>query len=749
MATGGDFYGETIPHFNGNLFDDTPPLELTGTEFPILVEASTFDWSQMDPSIFGTLFERVMDPAQRSQLGAHYTGYRDIATLVEPVVMAPLRREWDEVRVKVASLAPDVIVTRKGESLFRGSEESRMRQAQADVDAFLKRLRSVRVLDPACGSGNFLYVALRMLKDLEREVLVECRHRGLAEFELKVGPHQLYGIEINPYAFDLAQMTVWIGFIQWQKENGFPVEHEPILQALENFELKDAILDLSDPANPAEPRWPEADFIVGNPPFLGGKKLRSELGDAYVDRMFRLWREAVRPEADLCCYWFEKARRQIEAGKCRRAGLLATQGIRAGASRHTLNRAKETGDIFFAVSDRDWVIDGANVHISIIGFDDGSEKQRCLDGRPSASINSNLSALTDITQARRLNANLRLVYMGDTKGGSFEIPEGLALALLDNPNPHGRPSSDVLLPWINGSDVTRRSRNLWIIDFGTDLSLAAAASYEKVFEYVKTHVLPERQKNKRQAYRDRWWIHVEARPALRRKLIPLPRFLVTTAVSKHRVFSWRKAPILPDHKLYVFTRSDDFILGLLHSRLHEVWSRAQGSQVRERESGFAYTPTSCFETFPFPDVNQAHERRISAAAKSLEEMRNAWLDPPQWVREEVLEFPGSVDGPWSRFVRDPDARGIGTVRYPRLVARDAHVFDLAKRTLTNLYNEPPTWLKLAHQALDAAVFAAYGWDPAMTDEQILSALLELNQERSRSAEPLPPGCNDGAEEDDD
>ena len=277
MANGGDFYGESIPHFNGNLFDNTPPLNLTGTEFPVLIEASAFDWSEMDPSIFGTLFERVMDPAQRSQLGAHYTGYRDISTLVEPVVMAPLRRELAELFEKIASLVPDVIVTRKGESLFRAADEARIEQAQRLVDAFLDRLRAVRVLDPACGSGNFLYVTLRLLKDLEKEVLIECRHRGLKEFELKVGPNQLFGIEINPYAFDLAQMTVWIGFIQWQKDNGFPVEHEPILQALHNFEMKDAIIDLTDPANPIEPVWPDADFIVGNPPFLGDKKMRSEL----------------------------------------------------------------------------------------------------------------------------------------------------------------------------------------------------------------------------------------------------------------------------------------------------------------------------------------------------------------------------------------------------------------------------------------------------------------------------------------
>ncbi len=505
MAKGGDFYGETIPHFNGNLFDETPPLDLVGTEFPILSEASTFDWSEMDPSIFGTLFERVMDPAQRTQLGAHYTGFRDIATLVEPVVMAPLRREWAELREKIASLVPDVIETRKGESLFQPVEESRVQEAQKLVDAFLDRLRAVRVLDPACGSGNFLYVTLRMLKDLEKEILIECRHRGLNEFELKVGPNQLFGIEINPYAFDLAQMTVWIGFIQWQKDNGFPIEHEPILQALHNFECKDAILDLRQPDSPTDPAWPEADFIVGNPPFLGGKIMRSGprekrsggrkpgagteakqtgLGDEYVDRLFALWRDRVRPEADLCCYWFEKARAQIEAGKCKRAGLLATQGIRGGANRHTLQRIKRTGDIFFAESDRPWILNGANVHIAMVGFDDGRDTSRVLDRVSVPAIHSNLTAHSDITKACRLAENVGVGFMGDTKGGGFDIPERLALALLDAPNPHGRPNSDVIVPWINGLDVTRRCRNIWIIDFGIESDMSTACLYEKPFAYV-------------------------------------------------------------------------------------------------------------------------------------------------------------------------------------------------------------------------------------------------------------------------
>ena len=179
-----------------------------------------------------------------------------------------------------------------------------------------------------------------------------------------------------------------------------------------------------------------------------------------------------------------------------------------------------------------------------------------------------------------------------------------------------------------------------------------------------------------------------------------------------------QAPII---NCYVFARSDGYFLGLLQSRVHQIWALSQGTQVRERESGFRYTPTTCFETFPLPEATQAQRTAIEASAKNLDDRRSKWLNPPEWTRPEVLEFPGSIDGSWSRYVHDPDDLGIGTVRYSRLVPKDAHVFDIAKLTLTKLYNKCPTWLDLAHKALDEAVFDAYGWDPSMTDEQILAA----------------------------
>jgi type II restriction/modification system DNA methylase subunit YeeA len=269
---------------------------------------------------------------------------------------------------------------------------------------------------------------------------------------------------------------------------------------------------------------------------------------------------------------------------------------------------------------------------------------------------------------------------------------------------------------------------MWIIDFGAEVAKEEAHLYEAPFAHTQKHVYPERKNNKRESYRLKWWVHVEARPAMRKALAPLRRFLVMPRVAKYRLFVSAEAPMLPDCQLFAFARSDDYFFGVLHSRAHEVWARAQGTQVRERESGFRYTPTTCFETFPFPEPFAALRRTIAEAAKILDTLRNNWLNPPEWTKTEVLEFPGSADGPWKRYVQDVDpARGVGTVRYPRTVPKNAEcAAKLKARTRTKLYNKPPDWLKAAHGKLDEAVFAAYGWPADLSDEELLARLLELN-----------------------
>ena len=780
MAKGGRFGMHRIRHFNGHLFEDATVFELTPDEIGELADAAKSDWQSIQPAIMGTLFERALDDSQRSQLGAHYTDEEDIRTLVEPVLMAPLRAEWKELRRELAPM------------LAKGKAAKAVRDRLA---AFQKKLASVTVLDPACGSGNFLYVALQLLLTLEKKIITAAAQIGFT-FTPQVNVQQLRAIEINPYAYELAQVSVQIGCLQWRRDNGFDNDRTPVLQNLDGFENKDALLNETFRKKPknlkaaqadehggqdelfkvyTERAWPACDVIVGNPPFLGTKKLRGELGDDYVKELFSIYGGRIPNFSDLCCYWFEKARQQIEEGKCKRAGLLATQGIRGGLNREVLNRIKKTGDIFFAESDRKWVLAGANVHVSMVGFDDGTETARTLDGKTVASINPNLTATADITKAVRLASNRAFGFIADVKAGQFDLHESAALPMLHDPNPHGRPNSDVLIPWVNSLDVLRRPREFWIVDFGTDGSREFASNYAAPYAKILADVFPLRSKVKRKTYREHWWLHAEPCAEMRERIHPLKRFLVTTTVSKHRVFAWLSAPTLPDHQLVAFCTDDDYFFGVLHSRFHETWALKLGTRLETRPR---YTPTTCFETFPLPFADDTpreddahivaqfraahyhteqsnilredpppsssaeHRAAIAAAAEELNTLRENWLNPPEWTQTRTLEFPGSADGPWARFIEPASIRNsaskiqnsefeTGLVRYPLTEPRDAEcAAKLAERTLTNLYNERPAWLANAHARLDAAVAAAYGWPADLSDDAILEKLLALNLQRA-------------------
>ena len=573
--------------------------------------------------------------------------------------------------------------------------------ARSHLEAFRQRLFDVSVLDPACGSGNFLYLALRSLLDLEKEVIDfdAAQDWGSVPTEERPGllprvrPDQMMGLETNPYAAELARTALWIGFIQWHQANGFPYTHQPILTSLVSITQRDAILSAWDTAAPLEPEWPDAECIIGNPPFLGGKRLRAELGDEYVESLFRVYRSQVPAEADLVCYWFEKARVMLDKGRTKRVGLLATQGIRGGANRRILQRIKQSGDIFLAWSDHPWILDGATVHISIVGFDDGSEANRTLDGETVQSINANLTSGVDLTAAAKLPGNLAVAFMGDTKGGPFDIPDSLAQEMLAAPNPHGRGNSEVVKPWVNGRDITDRSRNMWIVDFG-NMSEDQAALYEAPFEYAKVKVKPQRETSRSTI--SSWWLHERPRPEMRDAIENLDRFIVTPRVSKHRLFVWLGKRTLPDSATIAIARDDDYTFGVLHSRFHELWARGMGTQVREVESGFRYTPTTCFETFPFPEPSDDQRDAIAETAARLNEFRESWLNHET----------------------DDDQ--------PALTGKA-----LRQRTLTNLYNDRPTWLANIHDELDAAVAAAYGWPADLADEEVLERLLALNYHRAR------------------
>lgn len=741
MSGGGSFGPYRIRHFNGHLFDEATVFELMPDEIAALGAAADADWQYIEPTIFGTLFERALDAEQRTQLGAHYTSAEDILTLVEPVLMAPLRREWKEIK---RDLLAD----------YRAGKGSP--KARKALDGFLKRLRTTVVLDPACGSGNFLYLSLQLLLSIEKEVIAFAAQLGFLRTP-EVDVHQLRAIETNPYAFELAQVSVQIGYLQWMRDNGFAVNREPVLQVLEGFRNADALMAevFHRPRKLKEAKaaehttevsakgyverdWPECDVIVSNPPFLGDKLMRRQLGDDYVTALRQVYEGRIPGQADLCCYWFEKARAQIEERKCRRAGLLATQNIRGLANREVLKRIMETGQIFFAESDRPWVLAGANLHISMVAFDDGSEEEKVLDGVSVKRINANLTKATDVVDAVRLITNCGRAFIGSCKGGSFDISDAEALALLvTRGNPHLKPNSDVVRPVANSDDLLKTREQRWIID-NAALSLELAGQYEGPHKMVVERVKPHRDNNRDKWLRDNWWRPQRMRPEMRLGIGPLSRFFVTPTTSKHRVFIWMSHPVLPDHKLTVFAFHDNVKFGILHSRFHEVWALCLGTRLETRPN---YTPTTCFETFPFPSLDPRPSTldpvpSISAAAKGLNDLRERWLNPPEWTKTEVLEFPGTVGGPWDRYI-DPataEDRGgfkVGTVKYPRQVPCDEDcAAKLKKRTLTNLYNERPAWLDLAHRQLDEAVAAAYGWPVDLTDEQILERLLALNLERA-------------------
>ena len=648
---------------------DAPELPLSATDRRRLDAALDLAWTEVEPAILGTLFERALDPAHRSQLGAHYTDPRSIARILEPALVTPLRAELHALTDRLRRAPIDD-------------------HAHQQVRTFLAGLASVRILDPACGSGNFLYLALQALKDLEHAAIHDLAALLRAPPEpARVGPHQLLGIERSPRAAELARITVAIGELQWSRAHGLP----PGPSSSPHIEVRDAILDrtphLRLASRPAT--WPAADLIVGNPPFLGGKKLRAELGDDYVDSLFLAWQGRVPREADLVAYWHEQARASIAAGRCRRAVLLATQAIRGGANLDVLRAIKSSGDIFLAWRDEPWFVDGAAVRVSLVGQDDGSERHRLLDDIPVEVIHADLSGgprnTLDLTRARPLPENHGVAFMGDTKGGRFELRPEQAATLLQDPD-----NRRVVVPWVNGHDVTRRPRGMHIIDFGVDTPKAEAARHRAAFAHIRREVAPLRATNKRASYRDRWWLHAEPRPRLRAAIAPLPRFIATPTAAKHRLFVWLAAPTLPDHQLIIIARSDAYTFGVLHSRLHELWSLRMCSWLGVGNDP-RYTPTTTFETFPFPwplnlrdldEPQQHHHDAIAAAAEALDRDRRDWL-----AGSEL-------------------------------------------RTLTRLYNERPAWLTTAHIRLDHAVLAAYGLGPASSDDQLLAALLAENQRRA-------------------
>lgn len=771
MRTGkGRFGTVAIPWFNGGLFDDDDVLEFLFTEVATVSEATKLDWASIEPVIFGTLFERGLDPAKRKEMaglfdakangkparrkkaaapapaslplsggataaqrslgqgvGIHYTDPATIMKIIEPVVLRPLAAEWTAVK----------------EAIGRAKQVKRKDELYL---AFRERLGAFRVLDPACGSGNFLYLALRHLKDFDKLVEQEGKALGATADPKgqRITPKTVLGIEINPYAAELARVTVWIGELQWQLKNGYGITRRPILGSLEGIENRDALL--APDGRAAD--WPKATVIIGNPPFLGTKRMIRALGVEYVEKLRTRYQDDVSRFADLVCFWFEKARQKIEKGELERVGFVATNSIRGGRNRLALDRIVIHCRVYDAWSDEPWIVDGAAVRVSLVCFGGAQASDHPqLDGQEVDHINPDLTARsektgTNLTLAKALRENVGVAFIGSQKTGAFDIPGDVARQMLSEPtNPNGRPNSDVLRPWVNGRAITGRNPDYWIVDFGIEADEAKCALYEVPFQYLVANVRAVRKANAGISAADvaeKWWLHWRPRPEMRNAMRGLKRQIITPRVAKHRMFVWFDPIVLADSATVAIARDDDLSFGLLHSCVHEFWTLGLCTWLGVGNDP-RYTPSTTFETFPFPEgltpniaarkyVDDPRAKRIAAAAAKLNELRENWLNPPDLVKRETEVVAGYPD---------------------RLLPKSlAAELQLKKRTLTNLYNERPTWLANAHRDLDRAVMAAYGWPENLADraqpenpdavdrkaaeEEILKRLFDLNQERAKA-----------------
>lgn len=751
----GAYGNDDIEWFNGGLFRQIAVPALTSSDLEALRAASAdMDWRAIDPTIFGTLFERGLGK-KRAALGAHYTDTGTIAKLVDPLVRESLLAEWQATREKIAkcivkagafdkakAAALDVKATAQAKKVMERKltaaktvSTKAMNDANKLYTGFLLRLNRFRVLDPACGSGNFLYLSLKALRDVEKRAHIEAQELGLhAETELQTGPQNILGLEINEFAAELARVTVWIGDIQWCRQNGWRHSRNPILKPLDGIEHRDALVSTDG----SQAQWPKADVIVGNPPFIGNKKMRGELGDAYVDAVRLAYRDNNLDGADLVCFWFEKARMQMEAGQLQSAGLVSTNSIRGGANREVLSRILEKSRIFLGWSDEEWWDNGAAVRVSMTGFGQSSMKPQ-LDGLEVEVIHADLTADIDVTKASKMRENLSKSFQGVTPSAavkrklreelglpdaSFNLEGSVARKMLQEPaTMNGEPMAAVVRPYLIADDITTRPLDRFIVNFvGRDEK--TAAMFEKPFaaiSNVRLHRPHTDRFNDFQKYP--WWQFAWPRPEMFMALHGLSRYIAITRVSKHHLCAWTPSAVTPGDALVVVVRDDDTTIGVLQSRIHEVWALRNGTELEDRPR---YTHTTCFETFPFPDgltpdipatkyEDNENAKAIATAAQELMKLRDHYLNPPEWTDWLIT----------------PEEQAAGFPKRP--VAKPGHEAELKKRTLTNLYNHRPSWLVLAHENLDKAVADAYGWSdytPQWKDEVILRRLLALNQQRS-------------------
>ena len=745
---------ETLPRFNGKLFKQPEVIALDRDQIGLLLEAAKADWTQVEPAIFGTLLERALSTSERHALGAHYTPRAYVERLVLPTVVEPLREQWRNVQAAALLLA----------------NEGKLAAAHAEVDAFHHRLCQIRVLDPACGSANFLYVTLEHMKRLEGEVLDQMQAFGAGQQRLEaegltVDPHQFLGLELNPRAAAIAELVLWIGYLQWHfRTNGSGLPPQPILKDFRNVECRDAVLawdcvetvlgedgrpvsrwdgvttkthpvtgepvpdetarsPLQRYINPRKAAWPAADYIVGNPPFIGNKRMRDALGDGYVDALRGAWPE-VPESADLVMFWWHHAAQLVAQGEVQRFGLITTNSLTQTFNRRVVQGALDKGvSLAFAVPDHPWVdnADGAAVRIAMTVGAAGNGEGRLLsvtDEREGKGegldvtlqeqvglLHADLRVGANVTEANALLSNSGISSMGFMLAGAGFIVTAEEAEALGNP--------PIVHAYRNGKDLTDAPRGVRLIDaFGLTAD-SLRIQYPKVFQHLWERVKPERDHNNRPRLREQWWIFAEPRKTLRAALFGLPRYIATVETAKHRTFQFLEICIHPDHKLVAIASDDAWHLGVLSSSIHVVWALAAGGRLGMGNDP-VYSKSRCFEPFPFPIATPEQTARIRDLAEQLDAHRK---------RQQAAHASLTLTGMYN--VLEKLKRGE---------ALNAKEKALHEQGLVSV-------LKTLHDELDAAVLDAYGWgdlaallgNPAQKEaasETLLVRLVALNAERA-------------------
>ena len=782
-----------VLRFNGGLFAESYALPVTEAQLALLVETAELDWSPVEPAIFGTLLERALDPAERHRLGAHYTPRAYVDRLVSATMVEPLRVSWQEVQDLVEGLletpdaprlrkrAQDLTGTLAGTAEARtatrgkaGKSGKNRTQAQVTADsaqliaqnlvgAFHRHLVGIRVLDPACGSGNFLYVALEHLKRLEGEVLdLEVRLGGasgrMALANLDVDPRNFLGIELNPRAARIAELVLWIGYLQWfKRSHPGAVAHwpDPVLHAYQNIECRDALIAHGgardtgatrwdgrstrthpvtgaqvpddrvrtpvvayDAAEPAT--WPAADYIVGNPPFIGNKRMRGALGDGYVEAVRAAW-PAVPETADFVMYWWHHAAELVRVGQARRFGFITTNSITQTFNRGVVQAQLDQGlRIAWAIADHPWVDAdaGAAVRVAMtVGHADfqstaqgqllhvENEGETVGDtpiityGERNGDINADLTIGAEVSKAVALLANERLSFMGVTLvGDGFRLTEA-DLATLGY-SKKALPTH--VRPYRNGKDISQGGEPRWVIDFYGMNEEEARRLDPAGYQWLWDRVKPERQHNNRASYKTQWWIFGEPRQAMRRALSGLRRYIITLETSKHRFFVFVPGVMAPDHSLFAVATDDAYALGILNSRHHTCWSMIAGSRLGVGNDS-RWRNNTCFDPFPFPAPSKAQEARIRQLAEDLDAHR----------KRQQAAHPGlTLTGMYNVLAKLRSGEA--------LTAKEKVIHEQGLCAV----------LKTIHNDLDAAVAEAYGWPVDLPDDELLTRLVRLNAERA-------------------